>query len=329
MDCPLRVGIVGINFKTADLPLREAVARSATGLLGEAGLFFPHPAIVLSTCNRCEIYFSSPDLAEAHIDLLRFFKREIAFDFEHRLYSYFGFHCLLHLCRVASGLDSAIVAETEIQRQVKCAYLAASRGALPSELHFLFQKSLKVGKEIRTACPTIQGGETIFKIIWDLIREVDLKAARILFVGNSETNRALIRFLERRGMRKAHLCTRYPGEEEQYPVFGREILSSWGEYDLLFCASQSDEYLVRPGGGGRGCRIFDLGVPRNVDPEVGKEASLYNIEQLDFLLKERGGQALDLFNLEERVRGLVLRLCSAYRKRQAGGCIRDNRLIIN
>lgn len=319
MDCLLRVGIVGINFKTADLAFREAIARSAEGLTGEAGLFFPHPAIVLSTCNRCEIYFSSEDLAEAHSDLLRFFRRELGGDDEHRFYSYFGIHCLSHLCRVAAGLDSAIVAETEIQRQVKCAYLSQSKTPLPSELHFLFQKALKVGKEIRTSCPKIQGGDTIFKVIWHLISEERIwDSAKILFVGNSQINRSLIRFLQRRGMQRAHLCTRYPGTEEDCEVFGRGILSSWEKYNLIFCASQSAEYLVRPKEGRiEDCMIFDLSVPRNVDPQVAnmQGVRLFNIDQLDCLLKERGRKELDLFNLEEKVRSHALRLCCSYRNK--------------
>lgn len=317
MDCPLRVGVVGINFKTADLSLRESIARSAEGLTGEAGLFFPHPAIVLSTCNRCEIYFSSSDLAQAHTDLLRFLRREVEVDFEHRLYSYFGIHCLSHLCRVAAGLDSSIVSETEIQRQVKCSYLAAVSSPLPSEMHFLFQKALRVGKEIRTAFPMIQGGETIFKAIWGLIQQagVDLAEAKILFVGNSQINRALIRFLERRGMKDAHLSSRQPNKERG--SIGRDILSFWERYDLIFCASQSTEYLLRPKESGE-AMIFDLSVPRNVDPEVGEMPGvrLFNIEQLDALAKERGVKGLDLFNLEERVRNHAVRLCAAYRKKQ-------------
>lgn len=142
MDCPLRIGVIGLNHKTAHLALRETFARAALRLQNEMGLFFPHATIVLSTCNRTEIYFSSPDLSECHSELLSFLRSEhLDEPFEHRLYSYFGIDCLSHLCLVASGLDSAIVAETEIQRQVKMSYLRSSeRAQLPSSLHFLFKK---------------------------------------------------------------------------------------------------------------------------------------------------------------------------------------------
>ena len=325
MDCQLRVGVVGLNFKTADLPLREAIARSTVGLTGEAGLFFPHSTVVLSTCNRCEIYFGgSSDLAEVHTHLLQFLRRELNMDFEHRLYSYFGIDCLSHLCRVTAGLDSAIVAETEIQRQVKCAYLNVSKKGLPSGLHFLFQKALRVGKEIRTSLPAIRGGAMVFSAMWDLIRKygVDLLGSKILFVGNSQMNRELIFFLGKRGMEKAHLSTRYRGREvseflDSEGIFGREILSDWDRYDLIFSASKSSDYLLKAKKALSKRRlIFDLSVPRNVDPEIGEDPHtlLFNIEQLDGMASEMSFPQLEILNhCEARVKSHALRLCASYR----------------
>src|SRR5207244_4328762 len=143
---------------------REAIARAAQSLSGEKGIFFQHPIVVLSTCNRTEIYFSAENLAEAHSDLLAHFRKQIEEPFEHRLYSYFGIDCFAHLCRVASGLDSAILAETEIQRQVKVAY-AAGR-VLPSCLHYIFQKALKVSKGMRNQMAI--SSPTLYTTLWQL-----------------------------------------------------------------------------------------------------------------------------------------------------------------
>src|SRR3989344_5631616 len=103
-SCVLRVGVIGVNFKTAELPLREAIAKSAQSLAGERSLFFPCPTVLLSTCNRTEIYFSADDLAQVQSELLSLLRRQVAEPFEHRLYSYFGIDCFAHLCRVAAGL---------------------------------------------------------------------------------------------------------------------------------------------------------------------------------------------------------------------------------
>ena len=116
---------------------------------------------MLSTCHRTEIYFSALNLAEAHSEILQVLRREIALAFEHELYSYFGFDCFLHLGYVVSGLDSVIIAESEIQRQVKVAYEEVQwYYPLPSCLHFLFQKSLKIGKEKRGNILLSQGKMT-------------------------------------------------------------------------------------------------------------------------------------------------------------------------
>lgn len=265
----LNIGVLGINFKTADLQLREAMARGAQNLH-----FFHHPIVVLSTCNRTEIYFSAEDLASAHSDLLAYFRNVIEVPFEHRLYSYFGMDCFAHLCRVASGLDSAILAETEIQRQVKVAYSQGKE--LPSCMHYAFQKALKVGKVVRNHLDVT--GPTLYSTLWQL---TEWKNKRILLVGYSEINRGFASFLMHKGIEGFSLSTRYPESVriEGIHVYDRSILERWQEYDLIVCASKAEEYLIAGRSDASHC-IFDLSVPRNVDPEVGKTATLYNIDQL-------------------------------------------------
>src|SRR5262249_51645888 len=119
----MRIGVVGINHKLADLKLRETLAKACQRRFGPGqSTHGSHTFILLSTCNRTEVYFSSEDLAQSHSYFLSILNQEVDEDFDQKLYSYFGKDCFLHLSRVTSGLDSAIVAETEIQGQVKSAY---------------------------------------------------------------------------------------------------------------------------------------------------------------------------------------------------------------
>src|SRR4051812_9744096 len=119
----MRVGIVGINHKLADLKLRERLAKACQKRFGPfQAVHGDHHFILLSTCNRTEVYFSSDDLAATHSYLLSILRTDVEEEFDHKLYSYFGTDCFSHLTRVTSGLDSAIIAETEIQGQVKTAY---------------------------------------------------------------------------------------------------------------------------------------------------------------------------------------------------------------
>jgi len=301
----LQIGVLGINFKTAELALRESIARGAQSLSGERAIFFPHPIIVLSTCNRTEIYFSSDDLAAAHSDLLAYLRAQIEEEFEHRLYSYFGVDCFAHLCRVASGLDSAILAETEIQRQVKVAYAQARR--LPSCLHYAFQKALKVSKGIRNRLELERGTPTLYGTLWQL---AEWKNKRILLVGYSEINRGLISYLMHKQVKDLTLCTRDPFslKLEGIHLRDRTVLDRWQEYDVIVCASKANGYLIS-GNGSKNQVIFDLSVPRNVDPNVG--AKLYNIDQLI----EQNEGALRLERCEAFLWENVLKLTRIYRSK--------------
>ena len=372
--CVLRVGVIGINFKTADLSLREAIARGAETLSGEKALFFSHPTILLSTCNRTEIYFSADDLAEAHSDLLALLRTVIPEPFEPRLYSYFGIDCFAHLCRVAAGLDSAILAETEIQRQVKAAYLRSSNlVSLPGSIHYMFQKALKVGKAVRRELELERGAPTLFGTIWQMycahsgcvnlasrhsgpsfedrsspilmqygpprdFQNLDhsealqnsqnlsgrstaqsqldsVKKKKILLVGNSEINRGLAAFLSHRGIAQFTLCTQNPTHVDGAVLCDRAELANWQDYDLIVTASKAGDFLIK----GRALKktlIFDLSVPRNVDPAVGNTALLYNIEQVNQIIEQkRRAQKSCLEKCDTLVWEHVLRLARIYREK--------------
>lgn len=285
------LGILGINYKTADLSFRETVARGAESLRGEKGLFFPHPTVLLSTCNRTEVYFTGPDLAEVLSFLLSHLRLQMEEPFEHRLYSYFGSDAFCHLCKVAAGLDSAIFAETEIQRQVKVAYAQAKH--LSSQLHFAFQKALKVSKEIRSHIQ--QGTPSLYATLWRL---AEWKGKRILLVGYSELNRGLFSFLTHKGIGGIDFCSRGG------IGYDRSHLARWSEYDVVVCATQADEYLIR--GKSEKTIVFDLSVPRNVDPEI--DAVLYNIEEVSRFIEERQTPE----ELEWLIRERVHRLTQIY-----------------
>jgi glutamyl-tRNA reductase len=299
----LSIGVLGINFKTADLFLREAIAKAAQILNAQGAAFFFHPVVVLSTCNRTEIYFSSSDLAEAHSDLLAYLRKLICEPFELHLYSYFGTDCLAHLCRVTSGLDSAILAESEIQRQVKIAYGNAK--GLPSCLHYAFQKALKVGKAVRTQFHFGKNSPSLYGKLW---RATEWEDRNILLVGNSEINRGFLSFLIHKKIGKISLCTRIPVAEGVCQVYDRTILDEWQRFDIIVCASKSEEFLIA-GEGSLHHWIFDLSVPRNVDPEVGKTANLYNIDQLT----DRQRSSKHLSECEAFVWINAIQLAKAYR----------------
>ena len=313
----MRVGILGINYKSSDLHIREKLARACQRLFGNESQEAARLSIVLlSTCNRTEIYFTADDLSVAHSELLSLLREHVPFSFEHNLYSYFGSECFAHLARVTSGLDSAIVAETEIQRQVKMAYASASLDhTLKSPIHFLFQKCLKVGKNIRSSFSLPRGMPTLESLSFELAQKF-IKKFSVLFVGNSEINRKILSFFKSKGILNMTLCTRglHSAQElaaqHQLNLLDWNQVHAWQTYEVVICGSYYQDYILSPEQitqdfSQANRLILDLGMPRNVDPRLGRhpEIQLFNIEELGNLVSARRSVCMqNLSQAEERLR---------------------------
>jgi len=296
----MQIGVLGINFKSAEISIREWVSKACQkqlSVLSERARTFS--CVTLLTCNRAEIYFTADDLAEAHSDLLHLLQGEIPVAFEHALYSYFGGDCFAHLTRVASGLDSAIVAESEIQRQVKIAYERTMLSySLAPCMHYLFQKALKLSKEIRSNFALSHSQVTLPKILFEISqkRMHNLKETPLLFIGNSAINRSVIAYFKRKEVGRMALLSRSPhlaaqvAEKEGLSLLPWEMLSAWQTFPLIICGSNAPHYIVTKSQETMGTRlIFDLSVPRNVDPLLAHhpDLTLLNMEELSCLLEVR------------------------------------------
>ena len=290
----MRVGVIGINHKLADLSLRELLAKAFNKC------FKNHPYVLLSTCNRIELYFSSYDLAETHSQILCALKCHITQEFDQKLYSYFNQDCFFHLSKVTAGFDSAILLETEIQGQVKSSYeQAIASTQLPSPLHYLFQKSLKISKSIRSkyalgrGMPDIehaifQTGSHYFKVP---------KEKSILFVGFSSINQKVLEHLKKKGCDRMTLCNRslskaIPFSKKlQISLLPLKNLHHWFHFDWIIVGTKAPYFLISepPLIPPNPKLIIDLSLPRNVDPKLGQEPKiqLLNIDQINRMLKFR------------------------------------------
>jgi glutamyl-tRNA reductase len=296
----MRIGVLGINYKSAEIETRERVSRACRIRISrDSETAEKYCCVVLLTCHRAEIYFSVDNLADGHSALLNILREELDIPFEHNLYSFFRFDCFMHLAQVTSGLDSVIIAESEIQRQIKIAYeQTLLHYNLPSCMHFLFQKSLKLGKRIRSTFSFSQNQVTIPKILFQISEHVlkDLSDLPVLFIGNSEINRKVIGYFKRKGIQKMTLCTRSllsakeMAEKEEMALISWEKLSSWQEYPLVICGSNAPHYIVSNPTEECSTRlIFDLSVPRNVDPHLSRHPRLVllNMEELSGLIEKK------------------------------------------
>lgn len=301
----MRIGVIGVNHKLADLKLRDQLAKACQHRFGTNYFFHhPHHFVLLSTCNRTEIYFSSDDLSYTHSYLLAILRLEIEKEFDHKLYSYFGIDCFCHLARVTAGLDSAILAETEIQGQVKVAYEKATHYyLLPKDLHFLFQKSLKIAKKIRSELQLGRGMPHLEQAILQIGSKTFINPlnSRILFIGASQINRKIFTFLKSKNFQDLTLCNRSDSLAEKWAsdyslhLLKWKFFDEWIHYDWIIFGTKSPNYLIHSSNvaleSNKKMLIMDLSVPRNVDPKLTQHTflSLFNIDQLNCALKLHHG----------------------------------------
>lgn len=286
------VGVIGINHKSAELALLEDFSKVCQRHFGQKGAH-NFPFILLSTCNRCEIYFSSEELCETHSYLLNVLREDISYPFEHNLYSYFGKDCFFHLACVTSGMDSAIIGESEIQGQVKRAYEMASLAkfnTLSYELHFLFQKSLKIGKEVRTRLSLTPALTTIEEAVLGASTHLldNHTHLKILLVGLSEINQKVLKKFKKKGFNDITICNRTLEKAISMGLpflHWEDLFHKWYDFDLVIFGTKSPEYLLTleslPTKATRNV-IIDLSMPRNVDPKLSKQSgiTLLNLENL-------------------------------------------------
>lgn len=284
----MQVGLIGINHKLADLKLREILAKACDKRFSSIPYSdFQH--ILLSTCNRTEIYFSSSDLAETHIKILQILRQEVSESFDKQLYSFFGLDCFIHLSKVTAGLDSACIAETEIQGQVKNTYEKNRiENKLCFDLHYLFQKSLAIGKQVRSSLNIPQGlpdfEDALFEIAASHVP--DIRLSNILFVGASTINKKIVSFLEKKNLSKLSLYSR---SKQKWGIKTENNLENWVDYDIVIFGSNGQNYIISSAPKNAPKLIFDLSVPRNVDPILSLCTTLYNIDdvQSDLCIKRQ------------------------------------------
>nr|CRI42836.1 Glutamyl-tRNA reductase [Chlamydia pneumoniae] len=232
------LGVVGISYREAALKERERAIQYlqsfeknlflAQRFLGKGGAFIP-----LLTCHRAELYYysESPEIAQAAL-LSELTSQGI------RPYRHRGLSCFTHLFQVTSGIDSLIFGETEIQGQVKRAYLKGSKEReLSFDLHFLFQKALKEGKEYRSRIGFPDHQVTIESVVQEILLSYDKSIyTNFLFVGYSDINRKVAAYLYQHGYHRITFCSRQQ-VTAPYRTLSRETLSFRQPYDVIFFGS--------------------------------------------------------------------------------------------
>lgn len=312
------IGVVGVNFKTTSLAFRESFAESIHFLDQERFSF-----VVVSTCNRVEIYFSGESLVKLHSFLLAHVQKMVPLEL---LYSYFSYDCFLHLAKVASGLDSARFFESEIQRQIKKSYQASmEKRTLSGVMHYVFQKSLHVGKELRSLY-SHRKRPSLEKTLWDVVKKpfASPEELSILFVGFSQTNRQIFDYFRRKGVEKIAFSSRNPSALQSFSKEKNIRIVPWKEqlsfegFSVIMVASNQTKLSLEKSERCKPAFIFDLSVPRVVEyKEQNPEVVFHNMEDIDqyFLQGKEEENALKHL-CEQSVKKRVYRLSRIYEQKR-------------
>ncbi|MGI8435727.1 MAG: glutamyl-tRNA reductase [Chthoniobacterales bacterium] len=299
---------VGLSHHTANVETRERYAR-AEEMLGEMRAATGcAEAILLSTCNRVEVYGASETPIETQTVARALRTPSFADEADEAavFYRHEGEGCARHLFRVVSGLDSMIVGETEVLGQAKQAYSTArENGGAGSTLHRLFQRAFRVAKQVRTHTDITRGAVSVGSVAVELAGKIfgELKTRKVLVLGAGETSEKTARALASRGVSDLRVSNRSGERAEQLAaaVGGRAVpFVGWEqqcrEIDILISSTAASEPLltretlapILQERWDRPLFIIDIAVPRDVAPEVNEMDGvfLYDIDSLQSLAEQ-------------------------------------------
>ena len=296
----MHLTVIGLNHTTAPINIREKFSLSKDAIrlkLLENDL---NEAVLLSTCNRTELYISDNGDSIEHIKDL-FFNCA-----EGYMYTFDGVNCIRHLFEVAAGLDSLILGEGQILSQVKEAYaLAKDLGVTGTVLNTLFNRAIAVGKRVRAetkiACNSVSVSYAAVKLAAEKLGGLDGRKA--LIFGAGKMAELTVQHLLSHGVEKIFVANRHLERAQALASkIGGEAIA-WDEtdrcaddIDVIVTSTGAPHYVIKTQRAqqimaqrkGRPVFIIDIAVPRDVDPEVGKidGITLYNIDDLEAVVDE-------------------------------------------
>ena len=306
--------LVGISHRTAPVELRERVDFQARGLQGAlralAERGSTHEAVVVSTCNRAELYVACDETDPTRHDLVRFlsdYNDLPASDVTPHIYDVADLDAARHLFRVAAGLDSLVVGEPQILGQVKEAHTVASEVHTAGPvLNRLFHASFAVGKRVRTETGLGSGAVSVSYAAVALARKIfgDLSGRNVVVLGAGEMGKLTAIHMKAQDVRHITIVSRTMAHAARTAeAIGGASAAPWTDLDTVLAASDivitatgaanpiltkaHIEAVMRPRRN-RPLFIIDIAMPRDVEAAAGEieEVFLYNIDDLQATVRE-------------------------------------------
>ncbi|WP_423127110.1 glutamyl-tRNA reductase [Gaoshiqia sp. Z1-71] len=301
------IGIIGLSHKSAPVHIREKFALNKDEC---SGLYksivsnqYIEELVILSTCNRTEIYFKADKCCStgAFTIIMSYLRKYagVGEEMDKHFYRFQNDEAVKHLFRVVSSLESMVLGEYQIVSQIKEAYSQAKEnGTVRKVLKRLFHKALETGKLVRTNTEMSAGA---FSVSYAAVEKCsdqfrDLQDKKILLIGAGETGELVIKNLYKKGcknitvtnrtvVKAEELAARYQGEALPFSrlmdgIHEAEIIvSSISSKEPIFDAGKVKPHL----NGHPHVMMIDLGVPRNIHPDVSEiqGVSLLNVDDLE------------------------------------------------
>ncbi len=303
--------LIGLSHRTAPVELRErfafneAAIPDTLGRLREAGL--AQEGVILSTCNRVELYVVTPGTHDPG-GLLKFLleSRSCQDAAPDVFYLKTEPQSLDHLFRVACGLDSMLLGETEILGQLKQAYdLALKYKFTGGRLNKTFQRAFNVAKQIRTETNIQRGSVSVASAAVELAEKIfaTLKGHQVMVIGAGDTGEKTARALMSRGASDVVVTNRTheTAAAMAASLGGRAVAwdrwaDEFGKIDIVISSTSAPHYILTPAQltplmqlrHHQPLLLIDIAVPRDIDPEVNRldDVYLYNIDDLQAIASE-------------------------------------------
>lgn len=303
----MKISVIGLNHKTADVDVRERLAfngpKLEDGLRRIRELPGVEEAIVLSTCNRVEIYTDVRDSAESFAAISGFLADFHGIGQEsliRSLYHRTDLDAVRHVFRVAASLDSMVVGEPQILGQLKDAFeFALQRKTTGIILNRLLKKAISVAKRVRTETKIAENAVSVSYAAVELARKIftDLSEKSFMLLGAGEMAELAARHMVNCGVKEVvvvnrtyergcELASEFMGRAVRFEDFPGELVRS----DIVICSTGAPTYVLRREEMHRIMRerkqrpvfIIDIAVPRNIDPAINdlENVYLYDVDDL-------------------------------------------------
>ena len=333
----MHVVVIGLSHHSSPVTVREkfafAEARIPEALQALRTSGLAEEAVILSTCNRVEIYAATtlePRRAFAALREFLIRTHDYRDPLTDELYQYSDQEGVEHLFKVASGLDSMVLGETEILGQLKKAYdLALQHRHTGARLNKAFQRAFNVAKHIRTETNIQRGSISVASVAVELAEKIfdSLNGRQVMVIGAGETSEKAARALLSRGAHSVIVSNRshdravaLAAELGGRAVHFEEWASEFANIDIVISSTSAPHYVLdrvkleplldlRRG---RPLLLIDIAVPRDIEPEVNflEDVYLYNIDDLQTIasgyLKQRQDEIARCETIiRDKARGLL------------------------